>query len=603
MKVKYKLFLSLLFLLGVIVLVGGFGSYYLRWLAKDSAAIIQNNNRSLTYLRTIEGLLDDLQYMYLIEKPDDSETAKIFSAIDESLVLQQANITEAGEQEFTDRFANDLERLQKMFVPEGIMPFKEFKSEAIPLIRLIRDQSQSIYLINEEIMLQRKEQAAATAEKAVLYMNIFGGSSVLIALVFIIGLPIYISKPLETFAVALKEISNGNYKVNVPIRSRDEYGKLAGLFNLMVGKLDAYENSNLAKMINEQKRLNAVINHMDEAILGLDECKKVIFANDHCLRLLGVEREAIIGEYASKFAAGNQLMENLIQELMIDFMPFEEKVYPPIAIVDNRRERLFSKNIINVMGSLDDDDKKKSLMGHVIVLTDITDFTEKDKAKTHFIATLSHELKTPVSAILMSTNLLRNARTGTLGDGQRELIDTIESNSERIRRTINEILDLSKIESGTIDLNLSSEFPDNLIHKAVEGVRLFLEDKKLGIHIVGDSNLPMIKVDAHKLVWILNNLLTNAIRYSPEGSSIQIKTSLHKKLLKISVIDQGLGIAIENQDRIFRKFSRLNNSEDSGTGLGLAISKEFVEAMGGSIGVESREREGAEFWIKLNAVS
>lgn len=601
MKVKYKLFFSLLFLFGVIILLGGFGSYYLRWLAKDSAAIMQDNYRTLMYLRDIEHQLDELQVKVLDGSFSGAEAQELFDPIKQAMRLQHVNVTESGEKKLTKELSDNLVKLEGLCLA-GASSIAATNDQILALIYQIKIQTGSIYSINEETMLHKNELADTTASNAVLYMNIFTGASILVALVFIVGLPIYISRPLETFAVAIKEISKGNYKINIPLRSKDEYGKLAGLFNLMAAKLDKFEDSNLAKLINEQKRLNAVINHMDEAILGLDECKKVIFANDHCLKLLSLDREQIMGEYAPKLAANNQLMESLIQELMIDFMPFEEKIYPPVTIIDNHKERLFAKNIINVVGRLEDD-KKEGLMGHVVVLTDITDFTEKDKAKTHFIATLSHELKTPVSAILMSTNLLRNTKTGPLAPSQVELVETIENNSERIRRMINEVLDISKIESGTIDVNLTVEYPDNLIDKAVEGVRLFLKDKGLDIMILSKANLPAVSVDAHKLVWVLNNLLTNAIRYAPEGSSIQLKTAQKEQFLEICVIDQGHGIAAENQKKIFRKFSRLKNSDDSGTGLGLAISKEFIEAMGGSIGVESEEGNGAAFWIRLNLVS
>ncbi|WP_057938001.1 HAMP domain-containing histidine kinase [Algoriphagus resistens] len=601
MKVKYKLFFSLLFLFGVIILLGSFGSYYLRWLAKDSAAIMQDNYRTLMYLRDIEHQLDELQLKVLDKAFSEAEAQQIFDPIKQAIRLQHVNVTESGEKKLTKELSDNLEKLEGLYLA-GASSTAATNDQILAMIYQIKIQTGSIYSINEETMLHKNELAGTTASNAVLYMNIFTGASILVALVFIIALPIYISRPLKTFAVAIKEISKGNYKVNIPLHSKDEYGKLAGLFNLMAAKLDKFEDSNLAKLINEQKRLNAVINHMDEAILGLDECKKVIFANDHCLKLLSLDRDQIMGEYAPKLAADNQLMESLIQELMIDFMPFEEKIYPPVTIIDNHKERLFAKNIINVVGRLEED-KKEGLMGHVIVLTDITDFTEKDKAKTHFIATLSHELKTPVSAILMSTNLLRNTKTGSLAPSQVELVETIENNSERIRRMINEVLDISKIESGTIDVNLTVESPDNLIDKAVEGVSLFLKDKGLEITHLSEANLPAVTVDAHKLVWVLNNLLTNAIRYAPEGSTIQLKTAQKGKFLEIGVIDQGQGIAVENQKKIFRKFSRLKNSDDSGTGLGLAISKEFIEAMGGSIGVESEEGKGASFWIRLNLAS
>lgn len=551
MKVKYKLFLSLFFLFGVIILLGGIGSYYLKWLAADSAAIMKDNNRTLTYMRSIEESVDAVQYLMVTKDTVKQEISSHFDSIKDIMDKQMANSTEPGEQELTEKLNRNLKKLEEIYTSQDSISLHFYSTSILPVVHQVKDLTGSIYLINGKTMTRKNEQANATAEKAVLYMGIFGSVSIIIGLVFMIGLPIYISRPLETFDGAIQEIVKGNYKVAIPVKTDDEYGSLASSFNTMASKLDEYEHSNIAKILKEQKRLNAVINQMDEVILGLDENKKVIFANEHCLKLLDLERHKLIGQYAPDIATNNQLMNSLIKELMIGFMEDEIKSYKSLKVVEDNKEKLFAKNIVDVVekptGS-----KRNVLMGHVVILTDVTLFAEKDKAKTHFIATLSHELKTPVSAIQMSAKLLRNKKSGDLSENQEELLTTIEDNNERIRRMINEVLDISKIESGTIDVTLGEEDVEDLIEKAIEGVQLFMDEKKLTIDKVIMPELPLVKADAHKTVWVLNNFLTNAIRYAPKGSALEVKASYNDHRVEISITDQGQVLPMKTNKGYFR---------------------------------------------------
>ncbi len=598
MKVRHKLFLSLLFLFGVIILLGGIGTYYLRWLAKDSEAIMKDNNRTLGYMRSIGQLVDEVQYQTLKSNPDAAEITLYLEQIDSIIALQLVNITEPGENELSNRLNHDLKKFAGYYRSSTPPSFDIFREEILPFAIQIKEHANSIYLLNEKSMLLKSELANATADQAVFYMSIFGVISIAVGLAFIIWLPIYISRPIVTFTGAIREIARGNYKIAIPRVSSDEYGELADSFNRMAARLNEYEHSNLARLLREQKRLNAVINQLDEVILGLDENKQIIFANEHCIKLLDMDRHQLIGKYAPDVATQNQLLSSLIRELMSDSFAAQEKNYQSVKVIEDSKEKLFSKNIVEVLEK-HPGENPPTRMGYVIILTDITDFIEKDKAKTHFIATLSHELKTPVAAIQMGTNLLFKSRTGPLNEDQAGLITTIENNNKRIGRIINEILDLSKIESGTIDVTLSAESVGQLIEKAIEGVQLFLNDKSMSVKIASNPHLPKIRVDAHKTVWVLNNFLTNAIRYAPTGSEIELTAKATDNTVTIEVIDKGPGIAPENQKRLFQKFTQLVKSENTGTGLGLAISKEFIEAMGGAIGVNSEIGKGSRFWIQM----
>ncbi len=602
MKIRLKLALSLIFLFVIILCLGGVGSYYLQWLAKDSRAIIKDNYRSLVYMQNLDKALDQLLNILPTMVSGEETLYDLDSAqqlFTQNMRLQLQNLTEPGEQQLSETLDNGYGKLKEqmsVYLEEPELDF--YVSQLIPGIVALKEQIDAIYVLNEATLLQKNEQANQTAEKVVLYMAIFGSSAVVIGFLFMVGIPVYISRPISRFNDAILEIARGNYKVQLPVKAKDEFGQLAKSFNTMAAKLEEYEHSQYARILYEKKRIDAIANQMQDAIIGLDENKMILFINQRALKLLGLNKAQIMGKYAPDIAVTNRLMQHLIAELMIGFEDWEEKKYRSVKIVEDNRQKLFSKNIIDITGK-PTGESREVLIGHVIILTDVTDFAEKDLAKTHFMATLSHELKTPSAAIEMSANLLKNDKVGSLNTEQETLIHTIKENNDRIQRIIREILDLSKIENGFIDIVKAEASPDQLIRMALQGVRLFLEEKALTIQERYPQQLPAISVDPHKTVWVLNNFLTNAIRYSPQQGHIIVHAEATESHVLISVIDHGPGISRENQKRIFKKFSRIAEDQTKGTGLGLAISKEFIEAMGGSIGVKSEEGKGATFWIKF----
>jgi signal transduction histidine kinase len=202
----------------------------------------------------------------------------------------------------------------------------------------------------------------------------------------------------------------------------------------------------------------------------------------------------------------------------------------------------------------------------------------------------------------MSSKLLQNPKIGELNPEQSGLIMTIQENNQRVQRMITELLDISKIESGSVEVSKVASSPQVIVEKAVEGVRLFLQDKQIRLATDLADNLPQISADPHKLVWVLNNFLTNAIRYTPVGELITVLAVRQNGGVVLSVLDKGPGISTENQKRIFKRFFRVADDISEGTGLGLAISQEFIYAMGGDIGVDSEPGHGSRFWVKLPAV-
>ncbi|STO15482.1 Alkaline phosphatase synthesis sensor protein phoR [Flavobacterium hibernum] len=269
-----------------------------------------------------------------------------------------------------------------------------------------------------------------------------------------------------------------------------------------------------------------------------------------------------------------------------------------MKIFANGKESYFDKETINITITPTGEEKEINI-GDVIILRNITLFKELDFAKTNFIATVSHELKTPIASIKLSLQLLQNNKTGDLNDDQKQLIESIKDDSQRLLKITGELLNLSQLETGNIQLNIDKSNPYAIVNYAVEAVKIQADQKQIKLVIDAHENLHDVKADSEKTGWVLINYLSNAITYSSEKSTITIKLKEENDHIVFQVIDTGKGIDARYKDKVFDKYFQIPGSQKTGTGLGLAISKEFIEAQNGTIGVESNLGLGSTFWFSL----
>jgi NtrC-family two-component system sensor histidine kinase KinB len=224
--------------------------------------------------------------------------------------------------------------------------------------------------------------------------------------------------------------------------------------------------------------------------------------------------------------------------------------------------------------------------GSVYVLKNITQFKELDEAKTNFIATVSHELKTPLSSIKMSLKLLKDERVGQMNQEQGELIENINEDSNRLLKITSELLDLSQAETGNLKLTFSVTKPEEIIQYAIDAVKFQAEQKSIQLELNCENNLPEVNADIQKTAWVMVNFLSNALRYSSEKSKVIIDAFQKGDFVQFSVKDFGKGIDEKYQKRLFDRYFQVptDGQNKSGSGLGLAISKDFIEAEQGKYG-------------------
>jgi signal transduction histidine kinase len=555
-RLKTKLSVGLVFLFIVIVLFGVLGLFYINRLSNEGRLVLQNNHESLVYGNKMLQALENLR--------TDKNAVDLFR---ENLKKQQKNITEVGEKEATDELARSFEELVADPGDSGNYP----------------DIRRSIYKIlelNENSILRKNEVAQRTADNAKGVLTIVFTILTLVAFTFIFNLPGIISDPIRSLSEGIGEIADKNYKKRINLKQEDEFGDLANAFNIMAEKLDEYENSNLAKIKFEKSRIETIINQMRDGIIGLDEKRHILFLNVVAEKLLGVSEAAISGKYAPDVALTNDLVRTLLQD---DADKKDLKIY-----ADNK-ESYFSKDVLNVIDN-------ETVIGQVIVLRNITPFHELNAAKTNFIATVSHELKTPISSIKMSARLLTDARVGELNTEQQELVRSITEDAGRLLKITGELLNMSQVETGNIQLRLQSADPAAIVEQAIGAVSFQAQQKQVRIHARLAEGLPPIHADVEKTSWVLINFLTNAIKYSSEGSGVEVEAFTKNDRVEFTVCDHGNGIEEKYLPRIFDRYFKVPGTHDrNGTGLGLSISKEFIEAQGGRIWVDSRVGEGCRF--------
>ncbi len=574
MKIKAKLNLGIGLLFAMIVLLTGLSSLFIYKLSNDTKNILVANYNTLDYSR---------QMLIALNKGITGTNER--KQFEDNLAKQQKNITEIGEKELTDKLTADYNQLNGA-------------ASDTHLVSQIRTNISDIMLLNMQAIQRKSNIAEKTADTSIFWVALIGSFCFLIAFILLVNLPGNIANPIKELTESIKQIAKQNYSQRVHFEKHNEFGELASSFNTMAEKLEEYKAGNLEKLMMEKKRIETLINNMNDPVIGLDENNLILFMNDTALKATGLKKEDVLNKSIQNIAEKNDLIRSLLKEFNSPKKGDKEYKQEPFKIFADNKESYFNKQIIPIK-IIPTGEKEEKLVGNVILLQNITSFKELDFAKTNFIATISHELKTPLSSIKMSLQLLENKKVGELNDEQKYLMGSIKDDAERLLKITSELLNMTQVEAGSIQLAVLPVSPNEIIDYAVNSNKVAAENKKIQLQVTKLDNIQQVLADNEKSAWVLTNLISNAIRYSYENSSIQINVKQVGDKIVFSVTDTGQGIAPQYVDKIFNRYFRIPGSQKEGTGLGLSISKEFIEAQGGKIFVKSEFGSGSTFMFEL----
>lgn len=438
--------------------------------------------------------------------------------------------------------------------------------------------------------------AMPALERALLWISITGGICILTGLVLLIWLPRSINRPVKELTRGILEIANHNYEKRLDMKGYEEFREVSDSFNRMAEKLTEYRDSTLADILSAKKFLEAVVNSIHEPIIGLNTEREILFINNEALNVLNMKRENVIRHSAEELSLKNDLLRRLIRELVT---PGEKN--EPLKIYADNKESYFQASYIPIENAEAEKGEARNL-GDVILLKNITEFKELDSAKTTFISTISHELKTPISAIMMSLQLLEDKRVGVLNGEQEQLSKNIKDNSQRLLDITGELLNMTQVEAGKLQMMPKITKPIELIEYAIKANQVQADKFNIQIEVeYPEEKIPKLFVDSEKIAWVLTNLLSNAIRYSKENGRVVIGARREEEYIELYVQDFGKGIDPRYHQSIFDRYFRVPGTKVQGSGLGLSISKDFVEAHGGTLTVQSELGKGSCFVMRLKA--
>ncbi|TCC91728.1 HAMP domain-containing protein [Pedobacter frigiditerrae] len=579
MKIKTKLRAGFGFLFVIVLGFGLIALFFLNQISSKAKLILKDNYKTIGYVAQMRSVIDDGVYPL-------TRTAK--QHFEQNLELEKKNITEPGEKLAVNKLATAYSGLLSAVVDgERRLAEKE-----------IRSALAQIEFVNMQAIKNKNDEANNAYARAEMFIAIAASFCFIVLFTFVVNFPGFVANPLAEFSQAIKQVGNGNYLQRLHFNNNDEFTELASSFNSMAKKLHEWENSNLSKLKSEKSRIEAIIAQMQDAIIGVNEKGEVLFLNQLAAKLIGVDEQTTIGQNVGELMQRNELLKNIIQ-------PQDDN--RTLKIYADERESFFqleSREI--VVPNIETDDNQplsasSRSAGNVYVLKNVTKFKELDQAKTNFIATVSHELKTPLSSIKMSLKLLGDKRVGEMNKEQHELLQHIQEDSDRLLKITSELLDLSQVESGNLKLSFVLARPIEIVRFAIDAVKFQAEQKSIQLELNCNEQLPEVNVDIQKTAWVLVNFLSNALRYSAEKAKIIIQVIEKNGQIEFSVKDFGKGIEEKYQKRLFDRYFQVptDGQNKSGSGLGLAISKDFIEAESGMIWVESAIGEGSRFCFIL----
>jgi signal transduction histidine kinase len=608
MKLSFRsrILLTLLPLLALLGIIGGVGAVLLSHLGGRIDAILRENYDSVRYMQELREALEEMNGTIRLANAgeEDKELLTQYRAawtiLDDQIKKELKNITIEGEQEAADKLrdlGNDYHKMGEEFFR---LPPKSPSRHALysrkgglkETYDEIKKVSHRILDMNQRTMEDAEARARRTADNSLLGFTL-GLVAVGMAAVWLAWNTVRATlRPVQLVTQSALAIGAGNLDQVVPVPAPNELGQLAEAFNVMARQLREFRQSNSARLLRAQQTSQATIDSFPDPVVVVDASGRVEMANPAAQRLLGVHSRD--GGAPMVWQPPGDLV-TLLQEAIR-----EQRAYLPdgfhraIRLASPGREQFFLPRILPIATP------SGVTLGAAVLLQDVTRFRLLDQVKSDLVATVSHELKTPLTSIRLALHLLLEETVGPLTPKQTELLVDARDNGERLLRMVNNLLDLTRLEKGKSPLELHSEDPKALVRSAVDAIRPRANDKGVALETELPEELPQVSADAQQIAHVLGNLLDNALTYTPAGGRITVSAATDNGVVTLAVADTGIGIAPEYLPHVFNKFFRIpGHSAESGSGLGLAIVQEVVTAHGGSVSCESQPGEGSVFRVML----
>jgi signal transduction histidine kinase len=598
-----KLLIGLLPTLAILVALGLWAIIMFYRLGGNIDVILRENYRSILAAERMKEAIErmDSGLLFAVGGRDERGRRQFDDnrpRFEENLVIEENNITVEGEQELADSlrslFGEYLAHAERFFAlpAEPAQRRSElYFGELLPTFDKIRERADRVLVLNQDNMTAMDRRARDNAATSVRLMI----GALLAAVALLVGAALWLSRsilrPIHAVTDGARALARGELDQIVPAASRDELGELAHAFNEMARTLREYRQSGTARLLRAQKTAQATVDSFPDPVVVVDPVGSVEQANRAARQLFGVVPAA--EPPVPWFPA--EPLKSLISDVLAgrgDYLPLS--LEQAIPLTDRGQERYFLPRVLAIRAERDE------LLGAAVAMVDVTRFHLLDRLKSDMVATVSHELKTPLTSVQMAVHLLLEELVGPLNAKQIELLLAARQDSDRILTMINDLLDLTRIEQGRVQLDLAGASAAELVEEAVARFQSRAESGGVTLGSEVDVDAALVMVDRERIEHVFDNLINNAIQHTGPGGTIRVTARTDGHRARFTVRDSGEGIPPEQLTRIFEKFYRVPTARHSGgAGLGLAIVREIVTAHGGEIDVQSEPGTGTTFTFTL----
>jgi signal transduction histidine kinase len=597
MTLKAKLIAAQAPLLAALVVLAALSLHALQRLGASSAAILQDNYRSVLAAQrmkgAIEGIDDDVVRSLLDAGEAPADAAAGRELFERELKVEEGNITEAGEREVAKRLHRQWDEAKSLLdgLPGAPQARRDFyRSRLRPAFTRVYATAEEILAINQDAMVRKSDRVRAASRRLrsiALAGAVLAGTLGLLAAALITRRAVL--RPLQVLHQAVRRLGEGDLEVRAAVAGQDEIAQLARDFNAMAERLHQYRKSSLGDLLRAQQAAQASIDSLPEPVVIFGTKGEVLSTNRSAEDLLGgvdtladlepALRAALQGIHDHVFGGKGPYAPRGLEEAVRLASPKGERYLLPSA------NPLYDEDGLTI--------------GVTAVLQDVTRFKRFDELKDDMVSTVAHEFRTPLTSMRMAIHLCLEEAVGPLTPKQADLLGAAREDCERLQLLVDDLLDLSRLQTGRTAMNPEPIPASSLVSQAVGRHRDAAEGRSVALTQQASGEGRLVLADPDRIALVFDNLITNALRYAPAGGTVEVRLRREQGRVRFEVADSGPGIPKAHQDRLFDKMYQVPGAEGGSSGLGLSIAREIVLAHGGEIGVESEPGLGSTFWFTL----
>jgi signal transduction histidine kinase len=511
------------------------------------------------------------------------------------LAAEEGNITEPGEADAAKRlhgtWTSYLAKIRAFEAQtEGDLAAVYF-DELAPAFRAVHDGADEILVINQDAMVHKSDQALATAAQARTAIALVGGLALAAGLALAITLTTRLLRPLSVLGQAVRRVGEGDLIARAELTGRDEIAGLARDFNQMADHLEHYRKSSLGELLLAQSAAQAVIDSLPDPVVVTAVNGSLLNSNKAAERVLGVGVESV----RAAEPAVQEVIDRAVAHVLGGHGPYVPKSLEEAVRIRGAEGDVYLLPLATAIYT-----EEGVIDGATVVLQDVTRLRRVGELKDNLVATVAHEFRTPLTSLRMAIHMCVEGAAGELPERAVGLLHVAREDCERLQTIVDELLDLSRIQAGRIDIDLRRVGAEALVHHAVDTHQPAAKQANLTLRSETLPGLGEVQADPDRVELVFDNLITNALRHTQAGEVV-VRALPADAHIRFEVSDTGAGIPPEHQKALFEKFYRVPGAPEGGAGLGLFIAKEIVSAHGGQIGLTSEVGKGTTFWFTLPA--